>query len=121
MCTILVPLDGANGRLFLDSFLFVDYVWEEGYISTLKNTVRSRAWGAAIGYSYQVERCHVVERFVCEVIIQFNLCNEPCISVVADKGLTKPLFTSSRLKKGEVLYLETRSRRYELFLMEKNW
>lgn len=33
------------------------------------------------------------------------------ISVIADKGLKKPLYTSSRLKKGEVLYLETHSRR----------
>lgn len=33
------------------------------------------------------------------------------ISVVADKGLKKALFTSSRLKKGEVLYLETHSKR----------
>ncbi|KAK4370950.1 hypothetical protein RND71_010425 [Anisodus tanguticus] len=38
------------------------------------------------------------QRFVREVTIQFNLCNEPStkysISVVADKGLKKPLFTS---------------------------
>lgn len=58
------------------------------------------------------------QRFVREVTIQFNLCNEPwlkySISVVADKGLKKALFTSSRLKKGEVLYLETHSKRYEL-------
>uniref|UniRef100_A0A3N7GLJ6 Uncharacterized protein n=1 Tax=Populus trichocarpa TaxID=3694 RepID=A0A3N7GLJ6_POPTR len=36
------------------------------------------------------------------------------ISIVADKGLKKPLYTSERLKKGEVLYLETHSCRYEL-------
>ncbi|XP_077249655.1 uncharacterized protein LOC143889371 [Tasmannia lanceolata] len=36
------------------------------------------------------------------------------ICVVADKGLKKPLYTSARLKKGEVLYLETHSNRYEL-------
>ncbi|KAH1122005.1 hypothetical protein J1N35_005165 [Gossypium stocksii] len=29
------------------------------------------------------------------------------ISLVADKGLKKPLYTSARLKKGKVLYLET--------------
>ena len=34
------------------------------------------------------------------------------ISIVADKGLKKPLYTSARLKKGEVLYLETHSCRY---------
>ncbi|KAL3369685.1 hypothetical protein AABB24_010172 [Solanum stoloniferum] len=132
------------------------------YISTLRNNVRSRAWGAAVGCSYRIERCSVVkkgggtidlepclthsstleptlapvavertmttraaasnalrqQRFVREVTIQFNLCNEPwlkySISVVADKGLKKALFTSSRLKKGEVLYLETHSKRYEL-------
>ncbi|KAJ8540222.1 hypothetical protein K7X08_030141 [Anisodus acutangulus] len=132
------------------------------YISTLRNNVRSRAWGAAVGCSYRIERCSVVkkgggtidlepclthsstleptlapvavertmttraaasnalrqQRFVREVTIQFNLCNEPwlkySISVVADKGLKKTLFTSSRLKRGEVLYLETHSKRYEL-------
>ncbi|KAK7270760.1 hypothetical protein RJT34_26160 [Clitoria ternatea] len=132
------------------------------YISTLRNNVRSRAWGAAIGCSYKVQRCCIVkkvggtidlepclthtstieptlapatveramttraaasnalrqQRFVREVTIQYNLCNEPwikySISIVADKGLKKPLYTSARLKKGEVLYLETHSCRYEL-------
>ncbi|XP_022749421.1 uncharacterized protein LOC111298923 [Durio zibethinus] len=64
------------------------------------------------------------QRFVREVTIQYNLCNEPwikySISIVADKGLKKPLYTSARLKKGEVLYLETHSCRYELcFIGEK--
>ncbi|XP_050205402.1 uncharacterized protein LOC126655320 [Mercurialis annua] len=58
------------------------------------------------------------QRFVREVTIQYNLCNEPwikySISIIADKGLKKPLYTSARLKKGEVLYLETHSCRYEL-------
>lgn len=135
---------------------------QECYTSTLRNNVRSRAWGAGIGCSFRVERCCIVkrgggtidleprlthisaleptlapvsaertmttrsaasnalrqQRFVREVSIQFNLCNEPwlkySISVVADKGLKKPLYTSARLKKGEVLYLETHSKRYEL-------
>jgi len=34
---------------------------------------------------------------------------------VADKGLKKSLYTSARLKKGEVIYLETHFNRYELF------
>ncbi|CAK8532396.1 unnamed protein product [Lathyrus sativus] len=132
------------------------------YISTQRNNLRSRAWGAAPGCSYRVERCCIVkkgggtidlepshthtatidptlapmavertittraaasntsrlQRFIREVTIQYNLCNEPWIkyniSIVADKGLKKPLYTSARLKKGEVLYLETHSRRYEL-------
>uniref|UniRef100_A0A6P3Z087 zinc finger CCCH domain-containing protein 13-like isoform X2 n=1 Tax=Ziziphus jujuba TaxID=326968 RepID=A0A6P3Z087_ZIZJJ len=135
---------------------------QDCYVSTLRNNVRSRAWGAAIGCSYRVERCCIVkkgggtidlepclthtstveptlapvavertmttraaasnalrqQRFVREVTIQYNLCNEPwikySISIVADKGLKKPLYTSARLKKGEVLYLETHSCRYEL-------
>ncbi|KAL6225580.1 hypothetical protein ACLB2K_004429 [Fragaria x ananassa] len=135
---------------------------QDCYISTLRNNVRSRAWGAAIGCSYRVERCCIVkkaggsidlepclthtstveptlapvvvertmttraaasnalrqQRFVREVTIQYNLCNEPwikySISIVADKGLKKTLYTSARLKKGEVLYLETHSCRYEL-------
>uniref|UniRef100_A0A6N2M3U4 Uncharacterized protein n=1 Tax=Salix viminalis TaxID=40686 RepID=A0A6N2M3U4_SALVM len=53
------------------------------------------------------------QRFLREVTIQYNLCNEPwikySISIVSDKGLKKPLYTSARLKKGEVLYLETHS------------
>ncbi|XP_058110960.1 uncharacterized protein LOC131253823 isoform X2 [Magnolia sinica] len=97
---------------------------QDCYTSTLRNNVRSRAWGAAIGCSYRVERCCIVknalrqQRFVREVTIQYNLCNEPWVkyslSIVADKGLKKPLYTSARLKKGEVLYLETHSNRYEL-------
>ncbi|XP_014513739.1 uncharacterized protein LOC106772092 isoform X1 [Vigna radiata var. radiata] len=135
---------------------------QDCYISTLRNNVRSRAWGAAIGCSYRVERCCIVkkgggtidlepclthtstieptlapvtvertmttraaasnalrqQRFVREVTIQYNLCNEPwikySISIVADKGLKRPLYTSARLKKGEVLYLETHLSRYEL-------
>ncbi|KAK7344084.1 hypothetical protein VNO77_13334 [Canavalia gladiata] len=135
---------------------------QDCYISMLRNNVRSRAWGAAIGCSYRVERCCIVkkgggtidlepclthtstieptlapvavertmttraaasnalrqQRFVREVTIQYNLCNEPwikySISIVADKGLKKPLYTSARLKKGEVLYLETHLSRYEL-------
>uniref|UniRef100_K3XVE7 Histone deacetylation protein Rxt3 n=1 Tax=Setaria italica TaxID=4555 RepID=K3XVE7_SETIT len=58
------------------------------------------------------------QRFVREVTIQYNLCNEPwlkySISIVADKGLKKSLYTSARLKKGEVIYLETHFNRYEL-------
>ncbi|XP_020695939.1 uncharacterized protein LOC110109288 [Dendrobium catenatum] len=58
------------------------------------------------------------QRFVREVTVQYNLCNEPwlkySINIVADKGLKKPLYTSARLKKGEVLYLETHYNRYEL-------
>ncbi|KAE9589703.1 putative histone deacetylation protein Rxt3 [Lupinus albus] len=138
---------------------------QDCYISTLRNNVRSRAWGAAIGCSYRVEQCCIVkkgggtidlepclthtstveptlapvavertittraaasnalrqQRFVREVTIQYNLCNEPwikySISTVADKGLKKPLYTSARLKKGEVLYLETHLCRYELCLI----
>ncbi|KAK7842110.1 hypothetical protein CFP56_014289 [Quercus suber] len=60
------------------------------------------------------------QRFVREVTIQYNLCNEPwikySISIVADKGLKKPLYTSARLKKGEVLYLETHSCRYSFYI-----
>ncbi|XP_047315212.1 uncharacterized protein LOC124919098 [Impatiens glandulifera] len=138
---------------------------KDSYISTLRNNVRSRAWGAGISCSYGVESCCILkkgggtielepcltqtstleptlapvavehtmttraaasnasrqQRFVREVTIQYNLCNEPwikySISVVADKGLKKVLYTSARLKKGEVLYLETHTRRYELCFM----
>eukprot|EP00253_Pinus_taeda_P004158 PITA_04158 len=36
------------------------------------------------------------------------------LSIVADRGLKKSQYTSARLKKGEVLYVETHSNRYEL-------
>jgi hypothetical protein len=36
------------------------------------------------------------------------------ISIVADKGFKKSLYTSARLKKGEVIYLETHFKRYNL-------
>uniref|UniRef100_A0ACD5WJJ9 Uncharacterized protein n=1 Tax=Avena sativa TaxID=4498 RepID=A0ACD5WJJ9_AVESA len=135
---------------------------QDSYTSTLRNNVRSRAWGAGIGCSFRIERCCIVkkgggtidleprlshtsaveptlapvaversmttraaasnalrqQRFVREVTIQYNLCNEPwlkySISIVADKGLKKTLYTSARLKKGEVIYLETHFNRYEL-------
>jgi hypothetical protein len=135
---------------------------QDSYTSTLRNNVRSRAWGAGIGCSFHIECCCIVkkgggtidleprlshtsaveptlapvavertmttraaasnalrqQRFVREVTIQYNLCNEPwlkySISIVADKGLKKSLYTSARLKKGEVIYLETHLNRYEL-------
>lgn len=45
------------------------------------------------------------------VIVAFYIRMKYSISAVADKGLKKSLFTSARLKKGEVLYVETHSRR----------
>ena len=39
------------------------------------------------------------------------------ISIVADKGLKKSLYTSARLKKGEVIYLETHFNRYGVLLL----
>lgn len=58
------------------------------------------------------------QRFMQEVTIQYNLCNEPWpkyhMSIVADRGLKKSQFTSARLKKGEALYVETHVHRYEL-------
>ncbi|KAK9162092.1 hypothetical protein Syun_002994 [Stephania yunnanensis] len=114
---------------------------QDSYTSTLRNNVRSRAWGAAIGCSYCVERCCIVKKgggtIDLEPCLTHTSVLEPTlapmavertmttrsaasnalrqqrikysISVVADKGLKKPLYTSARLKKGEVLYLETHS------------
>ncbi|KAL8166282.1 hypothetical protein V2J09_007781 [Rumex salicifolius] len=153
------------------------------YVSSWRNNVRSRSWGAGVGCSYQVEQCFLVkkgcepreiqrsltesstieptfapisvgrtmttraaasnasrkQRMVKEVTILYNLSNEPwyvspfnlevwntlnlikySINIVADKGLKKPTFTSARLKKGEVLYMETCRHRYELcYIKEK--
>eukprot|EP00250_Pteridium_aquilinum_P005311 c15426_g1_i2 orf=455-3070(-) len=135
---------------------------QDSYTSTLRNNIRSRAWGAASGCSYSVHQCRILkvsgghidlepcltrisavaptlapaamertmmtraassnayrqQRFVQEVTIQYNLCNEPwmkySMSIVADRGLKKSQYTSARLRKGEVLYLETHRKRYEL-------
>lgn len=51
---ILVMLCSSDSNIALLMFLL-------GYISTLRNNVRSRAWGAAIGCSYCVERCCIVK------------------------------------------------------------
>ncbi|KAL5982936.1 hypothetical protein ACLOJK_017015 [Asimina triloba] len=135
---------------------------QDCYTSTLRNNVRSRAWGAAIGCSYRIERCCVVKKGGGSIDLEPSLTHtsavEPTlapvaverpmttraaasgigiimrcgskdkslampifhydsfmnIGAVADKGLKKPLYTSARLKKGEVLYVETHSNRYEL-------
>ncbi|KAL9269844.1 hypothetical protein AKJ16_DCAP21514 [Drosera capensis] len=119
---------------------------QDCYVSTLRNNVRSRAWGAAVGCSYRVERCCIVKKGGGSIDLEPCLAHsstvEPTlapvavertmttraaasnalrqqrikysISIVADKGLKKHLYTSARLKKGEVLYLETHTRRYEL-------
>ncbi|CAM6103266.1 unnamed protein product [Calypogeia fissa] len=135
---------------------------QDRYTSTLRNSLRSRSWGAASGCSLSVESCYLVkkdggkvqleprltftppfaptlapavtertvttravsmnayraQRFVQEVTIQYNLCNEPWLkysmNIVADKGLKKSQYTSARLKKNDVLYVETHFHRYEL-------
>ncbi|KAI5083381.1 hypothetical protein GOP47_0003124 [Adiantum capillus-veneris] len=135
---------------------------QDSYTSTLRNNIRSRAWGAASGCSFSVDQCRIFkvggghidlepcltrisavaptlapaamersmttraassnayrqQRFVQEVTIQYNLSNEPwmkySMSIVADRGLKKSQFTSARLRKGEVLYLETHRKRFEL-------
>ncbi|KAL2925917.1 hypothetical protein RDABS01_020080 [Bienertia sinuspersici] len=159
---LFVPLQPLPNEINVKEEVLPTGYTAGSYVSTLRNNVRSRAWGAAIGCSYRVERCCIMkkgggtidlepclthtstieptlapvaversmttraaasnalrqQRFVREVTIQYNLCNEPwikySISIVADKGLKKPLYTSARLKKGEVLYLETHYCRYEL-------
>mmetsp|Transcript_31535 Transcript_31535/g.52989 ORF Transcript_31535/g.52989 Transcript_31535/m.52989 type:complete len:424 (-) Transcript_31535:302-1573(-) len=135
---------------------------QDGYDSKARNSIRSRAWGAArSGCSFRVEQCKAItpagasveldaslarapaavptfvqaaetrvlntrsaansqerrQRFVQEVTVQYNLCNEPwmkySMSVVADRGLSCSQLTSARLRR-EVLLLETHSQRYEL-------
>ncbi|CAM8947151.1 unnamed protein product [Rhodiola kirilowii] len=119
---------------------------QECYVSTSRNNIRSRSWGPSSDCSYRVEKCCAVKREGGSIdlepclahstvegtlapaavpeVIMYNLCNEPwlkySLSVVADKGLKKSLYTSARLKMGEVLYGETHSKRYELcFSREK--
>ncbi|KAG0488829.1 hypothetical protein HPP92_007640 [Vanilla planifolia] len=91
---------------------FTHYSVPEPTISPLPSewTVMARA-GAASNAMWQ-------HRFVQQVPVLYNLCNEPwtkyTVTMVADKGTRKPLYTSTRLKKGDCLYLETHFNRYEL-------
>jgi len=48
-------------NLYLNNPMMIIMYTISGYISTLRNNVRSRAWGAAIGCSYRVERCCIVK------------------------------------------------------------
>ena len=48
-------------KLHLDNLMLLIMYVISGYISTLRNNIRSRAWGAAIGCSYRVERCCIVK------------------------------------------------------------
>jgi len=146
---------------------------KEGYSSSYRNGMRSRAWGrqemkgdqgAAAdtnSCAFEIEGCRVIkssgqsvdlmpvensalpimptfalaateklvitrassqsgnrqQRCAQEVTLQYNLCNEPWmrygVGVVADRGLKHSQWTSARLMK-EVLYLETKTMRYEL-------
>lgn len=63
-------IDFLNWRLWIGFILFLDCTLVlidsmslnfSGYNSTLRNNVRSRAWGAAIVCSYRVERCCIVK------------------------------------------------------------
>ncbi|CAA0833970.1 Unknown protein [Striga hermonthica] len=51
------------------------------------------------------------KRFLSSMRFQYSFSMEPwyeySINIVADQGLKAPLYTSARLKKGEVLYVET--------------
>ncbi|KAJ0266118.1 hypothetical protein HA466_0001680 [Hirschfeldia incana] len=91
---------------------------EPTHSSTMEPTLAPIAFEKSMTTRAAASNAMRQQRRVQEVTIQYNLCNEPwikySISVVADKGLKKPLFTSARLKKGEVLYLESRSSTYEL-------
>eukprot|EP00899_Mesostigma_viride_P006932 jgi/Mesvir1/1623/Mv05062-RA.4 len=57
------------------------------------------------------------QKYIPEVTAQYNLCNEPWLkystAVIADRGLKPEQWTSFRVTQ-EVLYVETRSTRYEL-------
>ena len=56
--SVFVAIDTV---FFLNNLMMVIMYAISGYISTLRNNVRSRAWGAAIGCSYRVERCCIVK------------------------------------------------------------
>uniref|UniRef100_A0A061S8E9 Histone-deactylase complex 1 n=1 Tax=Tetraselmis sp. GSL018 TaxID=582737 RepID=A0A061S8E9_9CHLO len=62
------------------------------------------------------------QRMKQEVTLQYNLCNEPWLKytmgAVADRGLQPSQWTSARLR-GEVLFLESHSARYEVSHVER--
>mmetsp|Transcript_18237 Transcript_18237/g.58995 ORF Transcript_18237/g.58995 Transcript_18237/m.58995 type:complete len:415 (+) Transcript_18237:69-1313(+) len=80
--------------------------------ATMERTVHTRS------STQNVERR---QRFVQEVTVQYNLCNEPwmryTMAVVADRGLKQSQWTSSRMCK-DVLFLETAKERFELSRMD---
>ncbi|XP_058773511.1 uncharacterized protein LOC131647658 [Vicia villosa] len=88
------------------------------HTATIEPTLAPTALERTITTRAATSNTSRMQRFIREVTIQYNFCNEPwikySIGIVADKGLKKALYTSARLKKGEVLYLETHSCRYEL-------
>lgn len=46
------------------------------------------------------------------ILVLFRL--KYSVSAVADRGLKRSMFTSTRLKKGEVIYVETHYNRYHI-------
>ncbi|KAG8383330.1 hypothetical protein BUALT_Bualt04G0001300 [Buddleja alternifolia] len=73
------------------------------YISTLRNNVRSRAWGAAIGCSYRVERCCIVKKgggiIELEPCLTHSSTMEPTLAPVAvERTMTTRAAASNALR-----------------------
>lgn len=121
----------------------------KNYKCSYRNHIRSRSWSNHDGNAYSIEYFRILQdkiykenidkqaykirlqrtkaeleqaRFVPNVSIVFDLCNEPCLkyslNLVADKGFEENEFFSYRLK-NEVVYVETLTDRYELSFDEK--
>lgn len=59
----------------------------QAYVSSLRNNVRSRAWGAAIGCSYRVERCCIVKvgnkiSYICFILFLYALSVDCHVTVL---------------------------------------
>ncbi|KAE9449709.1 hypothetical protein C3L33_18394, partial [Rhododendron williamsianum] len=81
-----------------------------GYISTLRNNVRSRAWGAAIGCSYRVERCCIVKKgggtIALEPCLTHTSTLEPTLApVVVERTMTTRAAASARVGHLDKAYL----------------
>lgn len=118
--------------------------------SSFRNKIRSRSVLKSVDVknAFTVIKCHVLrnylygeyiydepiftklsreqlehQRFLPDVTLVYNLSNEPVfkysLKAVSDEGFTPNQFASFKLL-SKVLYLETRSERYELSLNENN-
>ncbi|KAK2373613.1 zinc finger CCCH domain protein [Trifolium repens] len=80
---------------------------KDWYISTLRNNIRSRAWGAAIGCSYRNERCCIVKKgggtIDLEPCLTYSSTIEPTLAPVA---VERTMTTRAADSRGSIIHLK---------------